>query len=172
MQCLFEMLVNRIAYHGSDESMNADTNGVIHKPDTCPATRHMADAITEIVAEIAKHNTPAHTVDKRYTQIVSALKNRLVQHDAIDRRPSNHAAALNISTSYLNEAVRNVTGTSASRFIANEVLVRAKRHLVYTSASIKEIAGQLGFEDSSYFTRFFTKAEGISPVYYRKRYLG
>lgn len=171
MQHLFEILVNRIAYHDSGEDTKAATNDTAHRPDTSPVVQHTANAISEIAAEIATHNIPTQSADKRYIKIVLALKHRLVQHDAIDRRPSNHAAALNISTTYLNEAVHYVTGTSASRFIANEVLVRAKRRLVYTPASIKEIAETLGFDDSAYFTRFFTKAEGISPATYRKKYL-
>jgi AraC-like DNA-binding protein len=49
--------------------------------------------------------------------------------------------------------------------------LRAKRMLIYTSLNIKEIAINLGFDDYAYFTRLFTKATGLSPTSYRKKYL-
>jgi AraC-like DNA-binding protein len=45
--------------------------------------------------------------------------------------------------------------------------LEAKRQLCYTSQSIKEIAYDLGFEDSAYFSRFFKKSTQVSPIDYR-----
>ncbi len=44
----------------------------------------------------------------------------------------------------------------------------AKRQLVGTDKKITEIAQSLGFSDSSYFSKVFMDAEGLSPTYYRK----
>lgn len=72
-------------------------------------------------------------------------------------------AALHISPVYLNEVVKNVTGESVGRYIRNEIVLRAKRMLVYTTHNIGEIACELGFDDYAYFTRLFTKQTGMNP---------
>lgn len=83
----------------------------------------------------------------------------------------HYAAALHISPVYLNEVVKNVTGESVGRYIRNEIVLRAKRMLVYTTRNIGEIACELGFDDYAYFTRLFTKQTGMNPTAYRKKYL-
>ena len=72
---------------------------------------------------------------------------------------------------YLNEVVKSVTGVSVSRYIQNELILQAKRMLAYTSLTIREISNHLGIDDYTYFTRLFTKAVGVSPTCYRKKYL-
>lgn len=160
LERLFEILIDRIEQYACMEPGSPQ-----------PVLRHLAGAITGIVAEIVEDNRPHRDTYNRHTRIVLALNQRLAQHDAVDRNPSHHAAALNISTAYLNEAVHSVTGISARCFIAAETLLRAKRRLAYTTASIKEIAATLGFDDNAYFTRFFTKAEGVCPTVYRSRHI-
>jgi len=60
---------------------------------------------------------------------------------------------------------------SAGRYIRNEFLSRAKRMLLYTSLTVREIAFRLGVDDAAYFTRLFTKAVGTAPTAYRRKYL-
>ena len=67
-------------------------------------------------------------------------------------------------------AVNAVLRTSVGRHIQDEIILQAKRKLVYTTASVKEIAHSLGFDDYSYFTRLFTKVVGISPTLFRRTY--
>jgi AraC family transcriptional activator of pobA len=39
--------------------------------------------------------------------------------------------------------------------------------LFHTESSIKEVSYQLGFEDASYFNRFFKRLTGSTPLDYR-----
>ena len=50
-------------------------------------------------------------------------------------------------------------------------MIEAQRLLTHTSQSIKEIGFQLGFEDPSYFVRFFRKHTGQTPVAFREQLL-
>ena len=86
------------------------------------------------------------------------------------KSPGAYAAALNISTSYLNEAVKDTTGLPVSYWIQQEVVIEAKRLLYYTDKTVKEIAYELGFDDHAYFSRLFVKAEGITALTFRKQY--
>ena len=85
-----------------------------------------------------------------------------------EKSPSAYAGMLNITEGYLNEAVRRVTGMNVSAYIRSQVVTEAKRELMYTSLSAKEIAYSLGYDDYVYFSKLFKKAAGVSPVEYRK----
>lgn len=106
----------------------------------------------------------------RHKEIVWEFRDLLENNIRINRSPSFYAGRLNITVAYLNEAVNAVLGTSVSRHIQDEIILLAKRKLVYTTASVKEIAHSLGFDDYSYFTRLFTKVAGVSPTLFRKNY--
>lgn len=47
--------------------------------------------------------------------------------------------------------------------IQERILLEAKRLLIYTDKSAKEIAYELGYDDAAYFSNFFKKQTGISP---------
>lgn len=106
----------------------------------------------------------------RYKEIAWEFRDLLESNIRSNRSPSFYAGRLNINVAYLNEAVNSVLGTSVSHHIQNEIILLAKRQLVYTTDSIKEIAHSLGFNDYSYFTRLFTKVAGVSPTLFRRTY--
>jgi YesN/AraC family two-component response regulator len=56
---------------------------------------------------------------------------------------------------------------TASELINEYIILEAKRYLLATPNQIKEIADQLGYEDVSYFIRFFRKQTGYSPEAFR-----
>lgn len=106
----------------------------------------------------------------RHKEIVWEFRDLLESNIRSNRSPSFYAGRLNITVAYLNEAVNSVMGASVSHHIQNEIILLAKRQLVYTKASVKEIAHSLGFNDYSYFTRLFTKVAGVSPTLFRRTY--
>ncbi|TFH95056.1 AraC family transcriptional regulator, partial [Porphyromonas levii] len=106
----------------------------------------------------------------RYKEIVWEFRDLLESNIRSNRSSSFYAGRLNITVAYLNEAVNAVLGTSVSHHIQDEIILQAKRQLVYTKASVKEIAHSLGFGDYSYFTRLFTKVTGVSPTLFRRTY--
>ena len=108
---------------------------------------------------------------RRHVEITLAFKELLSSEKQINREVSHYAESLHISSVYLNEVVKSVTGVSVSRYIQNELILQAKRMLAYTSLTIREISNHLGIDDYTYFTRLFTKAVGVSPTCYRKKYL-
>jgi len=69
---------------------------------------------------------------------------------------------------YLNEVSKEITGFIASYWIQNEVLLEAQRLLFYTNMDVKEIAFSLGYEDHTYFSRFFKKNLGCTAGQFRQ----
>jgi AraC-like DNA-binding protein len=85
------------------------------------------------------------------------------------KSPSLYAEILNISAGYLTEIVSKTTGKSTLYWIHQEILVEAKRLLFFTNCTVKEIAYQLGYNDHTYFSRLFSKLEGVSPLSFREK---
>ncbi len=70
---------------------------------------------------------------------------------------------------YLNERVKNDTGIPVTKHIQRALLIEAKKQLLYTDHSINEIGMTLGFEDTSYFIRFFRKLTKKTPGEFRRK---
>lgn len=135
--------------------------------------RRIVETFIGIVAEAVEAAGMQQTRhSQRHVSLVVSFRRLLAEHLAANRQPSHYASLLNISTVYLNEVVKSVTGMNATSFIKNEVVLRAKRQLVHTDLSIKEIADSLGIDDHAYFSRMFTQATGVSPTLFRQRNLG
>jgi AraC-like DNA-binding protein len=81
---------------------------------------------------------------------------------------SFYADKLNITATYLSRLVNEVYDKSVSEFINERVVLEAKRIIRLSSKSIKEISFELGFDDPSYFSRFFKKHVQLTPIQYRK----
>lgn len=81
----------------------------------------------------------------------------------------DYAAHLGISSTRLNELCRQYAGRCALQLVHDRIMLEAKRNLIYTVMTVSEIAYSLGFKDPAYFSRFFTRLAGYSPVDFRKR---
>ena len=143
-----------------------------------PSAKAIVQRLTTVIVGLVVYNVANTMIAQsefqstmtRHMEIVWEFRDLLENNIRINRSPSFYAGRLNITVAYLNEAVNAVLGTSVSRHIQDEIILLAKRKLVYTTASVKEIAHSLGFDDYSYFTRLFTKVAGVSPTLFRKNY--
>lgn len=83
---------------------------------------------------------------------------------------TDYANRLGISPKSISKHFQKMGAKTPSDFIKNRILLEAKRLLIYTDKTVKEIAFELGFNDPAYFTRFFTKAISKSPLQFKKEY--
>jgi AraC family transcriptional activator of pobA len=81
-----------------------------------------------------------------------------------------YANRLGISPKSVTKHFQKLGAIKPSNFIKNRISLEAKRLLIYTDKTVKEIAFELGFNDPAYFTRFFTKATLKSPLQFKKEY--
>jgi AraC-like DNA-binding protein len=83
------------------------------------------------------------------------------------REVSLYADQLNLSPNYLNHICKTILGKTASQLLQERLIIEAQRRLVHTTESVKEIGFQVGFDDPSYFVRFFKKHTGLTPAEFR-----
>jgi AraC-like DNA-binding protein len=84
------------------------------------------------------------------------------------RSGSYYAKKVYLSLKHLNDLSLQTLGKTVTQLIHERLLLEAKREIVYTDNSIKEIAYKLRFKDPAYFNRFFKNLEGMTPNEFRK----
>ena len=80
------------------------------------------------------------------------------------------ARRLNVTPNHLTEVVTADTGRTPGTLIRSSVLLEAQRLLARSSLSCAQVAGELAFEDPSYFSRFFRRETGVTPSAYRREH--
>jgi AraC family transcriptional regulator, transcriptional activator of pobA len=76
---------------------------------------------------------------------------------------SYYAAQLNCTVRTLARQVNEALGMTPMQLINRRLLVEARRLLRFTNARCADVAAELGFEDPSYFSRFYLREAGVRP---------
>jgi AraC-like DNA-binding protein len=119
----------------------------------------------ELLREHAKNPSDGGSpyVQERLEAFLEILQTNILSHKQV----SEYAAMLNLSTYQLNAITKRTLGKTCTEVIHEYMLLEAKRYLLATTDQITQIALQLGYEDVSYFIRFFKKHTGYSPEAFR-----
>ncbi len=103
---------------------------------------------------------------ERLDEFVELLERNIAKHKQV----SDYAEMMHLSNYQLNAITKDTLGKSCSKVINDAVMLEAKRYLLATSNQVSQIAFNLGFEDISYFIRFFKKHSGFSPEAFRRKF--
>lgn len=79
-------------------------------------------------------------------------------------RVSDYADMLQVSDKYLNQCVKEILDVTAKNLIDEQLVMRARHDLKFTSKSIKEICYDLGFSSADYFSYFFKRITKQTPT--------
>ncbi|HAM09906.1 MAG: hypothetical protein A2X05_09405 [Bacteroidetes bacterium GWE2_41_25] len=99
--------------------------------------------------------------------IVRSFREMVEKHYGEWHQVKDYARALNVTPNYLNEVIRSASGVTAKEFVQNRLILEAKRLVLFTEKSGKEIGYDLGFEDPSHFSKFFRNNTGQSLIEFR-----
>ncbi len=101
---------------------------------------------------------------ERLEEFSALLETHITQH----KQCAHYTKLMHLSAYQLNEITKATVGKTSSALINDHIVLEAKRQLLATSNQIKDIADHLGYEDVSYFIRFFKKQTGFSPEAFRQ----
>lgn len=101
-----------------------------------------------------------HLLVKRFYQLIEEnYQNNISVND--------YASLLAITPNHLTQTVKQLSGKTSNEIIQEKQLLEIKRLLIHTNMGVSEIANQLNFADQSYFTKFFKKLTGQTPLHFR-----
>jgi len=117
--------------------------------------------ISRKYSETYSHQTHSYNIK------INSFERLLEQYFRMEKLPSFYADKLNITLKHLNRICNEILQKTATEVITDRVILEIKRMLIDKQLSINEIAFAVGYEDYSYFSRFFKKQTGISPTEFR-----
>ncbi|MCA8829175.1 AraC family transcriptional regulator [Hymenobacter pini] len=122
----------------------------------------------ELAARQYPADEPRPAGEPRHAQqLLREFGSLLNQHFRQQREVQQYADWLHVSPNHLNALCKRHLAKTASTLIQERVLIEARRLLRHTDATVAQIADQLGFEDASYFGRYFRKHTGQTPETFR-----
>jgi AraC-like DNA-binding protein len=96
--------------------------------------------------------------------------------DIVDDNYRERLSTLDISNKLSEKAyrikwlTRKKLDSTVKKMVQHKLLLEAKRKMVFTSLSTKQVAYELGFSEPNYFNRFFKQFTGKTPYELREKY--
>lgn len=115
---------------------------------------------------VASHGDEAQVLADGHVARFRALVERNFRHR---HRVSDYARELRVTPGYLNVLCRAQLRANAGAVIRARIALEARRMLLYSTDSAARVGHLLGFEDPSYFTRFFRREVGHVPTHFTRR---
>ena len=185
-----------IEYHKKEVACNGLLfNNIYSKPFitlTDNGLSEMKGLFGKIQQELDYADTYSHAVARSYLQLILALsskakiaslplieesniyhplrrfKDLLEQHYKQERTPSYYSERLGMSPNTFSKKCKTHFFKSPSVLIQERVILEAKKLIHLSFKSMKEIVAELHFDDINYFSRYFKKHTGISPMAFRE----
>jgi AraC family transcriptional activator of pobA len=80
-----------------------------------------------------------------------------------------YAGKLDVSSKRLNQILKEKLHKTGTQIIHDRIILEAKRLIIHSEHTIKQISYELGFSDRPYFSRFFKKQTGQTPDEFLKQ---
>jgi AraC-like DNA-binding protein len=149
--------------------------GLLHRkmtnqPEGLNVLHSLLRSFFEMAANTVRVSGDLDMKSSRPAELSLKFKKLLNENIRKYKKPSDYAGMLHISEPYLNESLKKITGSPVSFWIKYRIIIEAKQLLYFSDLNIKQIAGDLGFENHSYFSRFFYKETGMTALGFRKQF--
>ena len=111
---------------------------------------------------------PPETGSRRTRELFSDFMEALERDYRQYRDVAYYAHRLSVTPKYLNIIVQRITGHTAKAIIDQYVVMQLKLSLRSTNFSVKQLAWDYQFSDTSFFCRYFKQHTGLTPQQYRQ----
>lgn len=124
--------------------------------------------LLELAAQV-RSLTPAVQALDAPQQLCRKVKMYIRGNPFTNVRVSEIARGLGYHEKYLSTVFRETEGITIKRYLTNLRMTEARRLLLETDYTVKEIGYCLTFESPHNFSRFFKTEEGVTPLEYRAK---
>lgn len=130
--------------------------------------RPMDEAVDVAKAFLQAQIAHRRDLQGRSSQLYNEFLDIVEQHFRVNRDVNYYADCLNVSSRYLSQVARRVSGQSPKMIIDNVLTRSLRRELSVSGQTIQQIAYAYGFSSQAHFTKFFKKQTGFTPSDYRQ----
>ena len=159
-------LIDAAIVGGGDETrLNELVAGYFDDIDHAKDPKMIGKWMEKVVSEIAE--VVAHVYENRSKSLIKRATKYIEEHYSQPLSYRDVAKEVFISPSYFLFLFKRETGLTFVDYLTNARIEAAKRLLSSTEKNITEIAYDVGFNNSNYFSSTFRKLVGTSPKEYR-----
>jgi AraC-like DNA-binding protein len=115
------------------------------------------------------HNTKAKGT-QGYLVHFDQFRQLIDRHFIELKSAGDYALKMNMTEKHLNRIVRECVGKTSTQLIADRIILEAKRLLMMRDMNVTQVGYELGYDDPSYFVRFFKKQTGLTPRAFLQKY--
>ncbi|MES2512550.1 MAG: helix-turn-helix domain-containing protein [Bacteroidota bacterium] len=108
--------------------------------------------------------------NQNYLAKVRILENFIDKNFKTKKYPHEYANLMNLSEKHLNRMSKVCLNKTTTELIAERIILEAKRLLTHSKQTISEVANELGYQNNSYFSRFFKKHAKETPVQFLNKH--
>lgn len=127
------------------------------------------EAETKAKSYINTQVVRASDLQGRSSELYNELLDAIAEHHKEANDVRFYADLLNVSSRYLAQVTRRISGKSPKAIIDDYLIHEIELQLKSTDNTVQEIAYRFGFSSQAHFTKFFKKLKGASPTEFRKR---
>ena len=130
-------------------------------------------ALVTVLSLLARHveaaflATPANASGRRFVEVLNHIQHHLFDNNQLSIAAL--AAHTGIAPSYFGEYFRQHAGEALQAYVMKSRLKVAEARLLHSDYTVKEIAFELGFTDTSHFTRTFKRYYGYTTQEFKQR---
>ena len=116
--------------------------------------------------EKTQNNIP-FVLDEKRVQLIKFI-NLIDENYSKGLSVAEYARLLLVSTRTLSDLTNQLLNKTPSLMIQERIILEAQRLLLHSDLNVNQIGYRLGFDDPSYFVKYFKKHTEISPSEFRK----
>jgi hydroxymethylpyrimidine/phosphomethylpyrimidine kinase len=128
----------------------------------------MDEAVGKAKDYINQQVVLASDLSGRSSELYNAFINEVIVHYRTNSDVFFYADCLNVSSRYLAQVTKRISGKSPKAIIDEYLIREIERQLTTTSKTVQELAYDFGFSSQAHFAKFFKKIDGITPSQFRK----
>ncbi len=132
-------------------------------PDGESALEILQDQVRRLLNYLTRNHRQGQSQD-----VLQEVRRFIDENYSSDITLAGVAREAGLSKSYLSRRFKRRFQVSFSTYLNQLRIDEARRLLRSTDMSVREIAAEVGFNDSNYFSRVFKKEEGLTPTEYRQ----
>lgn len=106
-------------------------------------------------------------VDEKRLQLIEFI-NLIDANHTKGLTVAEYAGLMHISSRTLSDLTHQSLNKTPSLMIQERIILEAQRLLLHSNLNVSQIAYRLGFDDPSYFVKYFKKHAAVSPTEFRK----
>ncbi len=120
----------------------------------------------------SSHEDEERMAQSREQRLFADFMQLVALHAQHEHHIDFYASRLCISPRYMSTLIKKVSGKPAKQWIDEAIMARIKVALRHSDKQMTQIADEMNFANTSFFTKYFKRLTGMTPLQFRNSFSG